>query len=244
MMFFFNNWLLLIPLLFSVLNGSCTQQLSRTKSVPSYVDMGLPSGTLWASCNLGAQSEEKIGDLYAWGENEIQESYSWNTYLYYEDDSFATDEDCEPMIMTKYNLDSLNHKYDGRRILELEDDVVSRKKGVGWHMPTAEDVQELMDFCEWTWGELNGVQGYWVKGGNNNTLFFPITGFKADKDFLQKSVLGCYWTSSLKNIRNSFFASGLTFDKNTIRIEKRPRYFGQAIRPVYNSNNKNNLSLP
>ena len=47
-----------------------------------YVDLGLPSGKLWATCNIGASSSEENGSYFAWAETEPKEYYDWSNYKY------------------------------------------------------------------------------------------------------------------------------------------------------------------
>ena len=128
------------------------------------VDLGLPSGTIWAECNLGASSPEEYGDYYAWGETELKNKYSWNTY------KFGTKDN-----LTKYNEE------DGKTILDPEDDAAHVVLGGEWHMPTKEQIQELFDNTTIEDSELNGVKGtLFTSKTNGNTLFFPFSGLKND----------------------------------------------------------------
>ena len=101
----------------------------------AYVDLGLPSGILWATCNLGADTPEDFGDYFAWGETEPKELYDWKSYKY----------GCfnhERYELNKYCTDSvygLNGFVDDLTLLELEDDVARACWGDGWRMPTIEE---------------------------------------------------------------------------------------------------------
>lgn len=111
-----------------------------------YVDLGLPSGTLWATCNIGATNPEDYGWLYAWGEIETKSSYTWQTYKYGTENN-----------LTKYN------KIDGKTELEDIDDVAVQKWGGNWRMPTALQMWELYTNCYWVYTECyNQVRGYIV----------------------------------------------------------------------------------
>ena len=118
-----------------------------------YVDLGLTSGALWATCNLGADKPEEYGDYFAWGELKHKYRYEMNNYV-----------------------GNASGKYDVYNILELADDVVYKRMGGAWHIPSPAEINELKDECEWTWTSINNVNGYEVKGPNGNTIFLPAAG--------------------------------------------------------------------
>ena len=165
-----------------------------------YVDLGLPSGTKWAACNLGATKPEEYGDLYAWGETKTKEKYDWTTYTLCEGSENS---------LTKYCVDSdfgYNDLIDGMKVLEAEDDVATVKLGAPWHMPSPDDIQELIDNCNWEWTELNGVKGYKVTSRSNNKfIFLPAAGFRAGSIHLSVGTFGAYWSNNSSNNK----ASGL-----------------------------------
>ena len=130
-----------------------------------YVDLGLPSGTLWATCNVGANAPEAYGDYFAWGETTPKLSYDWSTYKY----GAAYDQ------LTKYCDDSSYGRFgfaDQKTTLEASDDVATVNWGAGWRMPTAEQWEELKNKCRSAWTTLNGSTGRLFTGPNGNTLFF------------------------------------------------------------------------
>ena len=128
------------------------------------VDLGLPSGTMWAKCNLGAASAEQLGDLYAWGETTTKESFSLDNYYYY--------------FFGEY----VNIGSDIRGT--LYDAATASWKGA-WHMPSTADFAELKNNCNWTWTTYEGVQGYVIKGKNGNSIFLPKNeaGFWSGKGY-------------------------------------------------------------
>ena len=172
-----------------------------------YVDLGLPSGTLWASCNIGANAHEEYGDYFAWGETETKSNYDWSTYKYAKG---ADDK------LTKYCNNSdygYNDYTDSRTTLERSDDAASANWGSDWCMPTAEQFQELRDKCKWTWVSLNGKNGYKVEGQNGNTIFLPAAGCRYGTSLYYDGSYGLYWSSSLDSDypysgRNLYFYSG------------------------------------
>lgn len=119
-----------------------------------YVDLGLPSGTLWAICNVGASSPEDFGNFYAWGETETKSSYSSSTYN-----------------------DDLQERYSYEDILMPEDDVAHVVMGGDWKMPTVEDFYELKYNTTISSDTVNNVPGIRVTGLNGNSIFFPYAGY-------------------------------------------------------------------
>ena len=191
-----------------------------------YVDLGLPSGTLWATTNVGATKPEDAGDYFAWGETESKKSYSWSTYKYANDNYDK---------LTKYcNKSSYgNNGYtDSRTILEKNDDAVAAICGSEWCMPTREQFQELRDKCTWTWTLRDGkYRGYEIKGPNDNTIFLPAAGYSYDKGRTAGSN-GNYWSSSL-NKDNPSCARYLYFDSSHIYPDFGDfRKCGNSVRPV------------
>lgn len=106
----------------------------------AYVDLGLPSGTLWATCNLGSNTPSVQGGFYAWGETSTKSNYTWETYAFGTENNF-----------TKYN------EFDGKRSLELVDDAAHVIMGGDWHIPTPAQMEELFYYVEQDWDtELEG----------------------------------------------------------------------------------------
>lgn len=131
-----------------------------------YIDLGLPSGTLWAECNVGAATPYEYGDYFAWGETETKNGFFWHTYKY----NVNVDEVDE---FTKYS------KNDKLNMLELVDDTANKCMGGKWHMPTLDQVNELIYKTESRWVnnyKNTGVAGRVFIGGNGNKLFIPAAG--------------------------------------------------------------------
>lgn len=135
------------------------------------VDLGLPSGLKWASCNVGAEKPEDYGNYYAWGEVLPKENYSWATYKYAnEASSNKLTKYCDN---TKYGDNGFT---DNKTALDLEDDVAHVNWGGNWRMPTDDEWSELNN-CTWTWVTQNGVNGYLVASKTNgNSIFLPAAG--------------------------------------------------------------------
>ena len=158
-----------------------------------YVDLDLPSGTLWAKCNVGADSPEETGYYFAWGETATKDMYDWKQYKYcaaagddYKLTKYCTNPDC-----------GLNGFVDNLTVLEPADDAVMANWGSGWRMPTSEEFNELYQNTTFEWTERNGVYGRLLTGSNGNSIFLPATGFRLDGNLICTS-LGVYWSSSLQ----------------------------------------------
>ena len=161
--------------------------------VHAFVDLGLPSGTLWATCNLGADSPEDFGDYYSWGETEPKERYDWKLYKY---SKFVEGD----YLMTKYctNADcGYNGFVDSLTVLEPIDDAATANWGADWRMPTREEWSELLSSTTNMVTERNGVSGRLLTGANGNSLFLPNTGFYLDDEVICPN-LGIYWSSTLQ----------------------------------------------
>lgn len=194
-----------------------------------YVDLGLPSGTLWATCNVGASSPEESGGYYAWGEIEEKESYSWETYEWCD----KTTPKVTNMSLTKYCDRGGYGTMDGKVSLEPEDDVANVKWGGDWHIPTEAEVLELINNCESEWTTVNDVSGMIFRGVNGNSIFIPAAGSKKNGNLSTGE--GEYWTSTLGN--HSTTIPYFNFYKNKIELYEgelynTQRYRGFTIRPV------------
>ena len=182
------------------------------KETMEYVDLGLPSGIMWAKCDLGASSPENYGDEYSWGETWTK----WTTDYYYFTDIVEGQ-------YTKYD------SRDKRFFLEKEDDVAYLRLGEGWRYPTWNEVQELYDNCTVTASTLNGWPGVmFVSKINNNYIFF---GYRT------KGLAGSLrWTSAVVE-SNSTLAKCLSFERKTNKIDvsryDNERKYRIPIRPVY-----------
>ncbi len=157
-------------------------------SKPVAVDLGLPSGTVWADRNIGANSPEGYGDYFAWGETRPKSEYNWST-LKYCNGSYNT--------LTKYCTDSSYGTVDNKTVLEPSDDAATANWGNSWRMPTHEEHEELSEKCTWIWTTRNGVKGYNVTGPNGNSIFLPAAGYRYDSSVYYACSHGFYWSASL-----------------------------------------------
>ena len=186
------------------------------------VDLGLPSGLLWATCNVGASSPEEYGGYYAWGEIEEKDDYSWNTYRW----GNGTEDS-----MTKYCTNDSYGTVDNKSLLDPEDDVAHVKWGGNWRIPTSAEQQELLENCTWTWTTLNGVNGYEVTGPNGNSIFLPAAGWRDGAGVYGRGSGGRYWSSSLSSnaCGNAYY---LYFYGSNCGWYYYNRYYGLSVRPV------------
>ena len=190
-----------------------------------YVDLGLPSGTKWATCNVGANSPEEYGDYFAWGETEPKSYYGWSTYKWC-NGSYDT--------QTKYCTSSSYGTVDNKTTLDLSDDAAYVNWGSSWRMPTKAEYDELINtsYTTWTWTTQNGVKGYKVTSKTNgNSIFLPAAGCRDDSDLYNAGFGGGYWSSSLST-GNSYDACNLDFYSDEVDSYYGNREYGQSIRPV------------
>lgn len=211
---------------------SCSddEELSPLKTIPKgvkAVDLGLPSGTLWANMNVGAIKEEGFGYYFAWGETESKprSDYDWGTYKWCNGSNTT---------MTKYCTRSdygYNGFIDNKMELDPEDDAAFVNWGKEWRMPTYEQLKELRDQCSWTWKTINNVKGYLVEGKNGNAIFLPAAGQRSKNGSDNAGLLGCYWLRTLYASGRS--ARGLYFDSGDVSMNGYSyRFFGRSVRPV------------
>ena len=122
------------------------QQDEVIETVHEYIDLGLPSGTLWATMNVGASTPEQRGDYFSWGETKPKKEYSWNTYKYsIRDNSKFFHENQQTKYCTQEDEGTVDHKAE----LEPTDDAATTNWGSEWRMPSREQWKELCDRCEW-----------------------------------------------------------------------------------------------
>lgn len=191
-----------------------------------YVDLGLPSGILWATMNLGSFSLEEGGDFFSWGEVSTKKIYGLSNYKL----GKGNDDDDESLTPTKYNDNPKYSVVDSLYTLSMEDDAAFVEWGPEWRMPTYADFLELIENCKWKWKKINGKYGYKVKAKNGNWIFLPAAGLRYNDqhDYRDESF---YWTSTLYE-KNSRAARLLYFDSKMREMMAANRCSGCTIRPV------------
>ena len=168
-----------------------------------FVDLGLPSGLFWATCNVGASTPEGYGDYYAWGETSPKSSYSSSNYTY----------SSQPTT------------------LPSNKDAATANWGNGWRMPTRGEFNELINNCTITWTTRNGVNGWlFTSNINGNSIFLPAAGV-CNPGLFYAGSRGYYWSSSL-NGQNNRYAYSLAFDSDNCGVSSYERYKGLTVRPV------------
>lgn len=190
------------------------------------VDLGLPSGNLWASKNIGASSEYDNGTYFAWGETSEKDEYGWESFLH-ADGSYNT--------MKKYCNESKYGDVDNKFVLEDADDAAQVILGSKWHTPSSDDLQELIDNCEWEWKSRNGMYGWEIMGSNGNSIFLPAAGAYSAYRLANVNESGRYWCSDMES---THFALGLRFNNMTYGIVADTKFYGRPIRPVYGHKNQ------
>lgn len=186
-----------------------------------WVDLGLPSGTLWATCNVGADSPEQSGDYFAWGETKPKRTYEWATYKWC---------DGSENTLTKYCPSSDWGTVDNLMRLEPQDDAATVNWGPMWRTPTYEQIQELNTKSTWKWTTINGKSGYLITGPNGNTIFLPNTGTREGSS--PAAWNSCYWSSDICSVNSPCHAYGQDFNSWGTSWIGNHRYIGCAVRPV------------
>ena len=188
-----------------------------------WVNFDLPSGTLWATCNVGANSPEKYGFYFAWGETEPKSKYDWSTYKWCNGSETT---------LTKYITYSSYGTVDNKTVLDLADDAARMNWGGNWRMPTREEFQELSENCTWTWTTQNGVNGYKVTSqSNGSSIFLPAAGYRGGTRLNDAGTIGHFWSSSLDagELSSAWLEC---FVSGSYGVPVGYRYYGRSVRPV------------
>ena len=173
-----------------------------------YVDLGLPSGLKWATCNIGARVPEASGDYFAWGEIKTKRTFSESGSLTFGKKKYSIE------ISGDSQLDAARANWGG-----------------SWRMPTKYECQELIDKCKWEWVTINGVNGYKVTGTNGNSIFLPAAGLRYGSSLNNAGSDGYYW-SSTPNESYADYAFSVYLDSSEYEVDNGNRYYGRCIRPV------------
>ncbi|MDE6012465.1 MAG: hypothetical protein K2G91_07005 [Prevotella sp.] len=171
-----------------------------------YVDLGLPSGLKWATCNVGASSPSDYGYYYAWGETTPKGTYTENNSTTYGKSMGDI---------------SGNSEYDAARA----------NWGGSWRLPSQMECVELRDLCTWTWTSQGGYNGYKVTGPNGNSIFLPAAGWRSGSSLHGAGDRGYCWSSTPYE-SDTQRACSLYFSSSYHNVDWNRRYFGQSVRPV------------
>ena len=205
-----------------------SSSLTITANGHEWVDLGLPSGTLWATCNVGASKPEDYGNYYAWGETGTKSTYDWDNYKYDKRTSFF-----HPKL-TKYCTKSAEGDdgfSDNLTELQSSDDPATANWGSGWRTPTKAQWDELLANTTNQWTTQNGVKGRkFTSKKNGQTLFLPAAGLRQGSRLNHTDSYGNYWTSSLWVSNEVLY---LSFDSHGCNANYLgSRYDGFTVRPV------------
>lgn len=182
------------------------------------VDLGLPSGIKWATCNVGANSPGDYGYYYAWGETRPKSNYDWRSCF-----------DCLDSTGDSWGT----YKIGGKTQISATSghDTARENWGSSWRIPTFEEFEELRKECRWFWSARNGHAGYVVTGPNGNSIFLPATGYRDGTDCKHELYYGFYWSSTLCS-SYSHFAINMYFDWSRYGTDFGDRSCGLSVRPV------------
>ncbi len=205
------------------------QEQQNEKSNADCVDLGLPSGKIWATCNLGANTPEEYGTYFAWGEVEPKKEYEWTNY------KLGNGETDSKIKMTKYCSHSKRGEVDNLLQLEAADDAAATLSAGKWRIPTKEEWEELLDGCTWEWVKNYNGKGFDMKKGtsktNGNTILFPFSGYYNGTAFIKDEIE--FWTANQKadNGLEAYYVRMLTHNQST---KNGLRKQGMPIRAVAN----------
>ena len=189
-----------------------------------YVDLGLPSGTLWATCNVGASKASDAGLYFQWGDTNgyiasqvgKDKQFAWNDYKFSIGGSSSN--------FSKYTTTGAT--------LELEDDAAHANMGGEWHMPTPKQIQELIDNTTNTWTTQDGVNGrLFTSTTNGKSIFIPAAGYAWDGSVRGSGDYGFVWSSML-DTDGVGYGQGLLFGSGNVILGSGLRYCGFSVRGV------------
>ena len=191
-----------------------------------YVDLGLPSGTLWATCNVGASKPEGYGNYYAWGETNTKSTYNWFTYKYANGNYDKLTKYCNK---SDYGSNGFTDKLT---TLQSGDDPATANWGSGWQTPSKAQWDELLANTTNQWTTRNGVKGrLFTSKKNGLAVFFPAAGDRWGSELYSAGSYGYYWSRSLYTDYpgNAWY---LYFDSDYCGMYYSGRYRGLSVRPV------------
>lgn len=200
--------------------------ISGTINGHDYVDLGLPSGIKWATCNVGANESYNSGNYYAWGETSPKSEYSWDNYFDYDyTNEYGT------VFCKKYK--GGNNTEDKNLILPNGGNDVARKTwGATWRMPTFSEMRELIDKCKWQCISVAGISCWKIIGPSKKFIIMPLSGkMKGDK-IEGRNEWGYYWTATVGKYQGPGDAEGIAGYWRGYSGGIGERYQGAPIRPV------------
>lgn len=196
-----------------------------------FVDLNLPSHTLWATCNVGASKPSEYGLYFQWGDvkgytfdqigTKKKFAYDWSDYKWYESGIV----DIDNIKFKKYTA--------GGATLKLEDDAAHIHMSGDWHMPTIKQIKELIDNTTSKWTEQDGVKGKLLISKSNpyKSIFFPAAGNVWDGSVSYSGDDGCVWSSMLSTC-NANCGQYLFFFSDNAYLLNYDRNAGFSVRGV------------
>ena len=208
--------------IFVLASLSCAQTETTCTDAnhPHMIDLGLPSGTKWACCNVGANAPEQYGNYYAWGETQPKEVYDDLTYAHGHDNNGNGYVTSNEMVNIGSDIDR-NPNYDA----------ATANWGAPWCIPPREKIEELLNNTTSTWTTQNGVRGRKFTGPNGGTIFLPAAGHRSGSRLFDAVSNGYYWSSRLAQ-GYSGGAYDLVFDSCDVHRGGGERWAGLSVRPV------------
>ena len=206
------KFFMILSLVATGLTPVLAQQNSTTEKQPvmrgvtegrDWVDLGL--SVMWATVNVGADAEDKIGCYFAWAETSQKTSYVADNYL--------ESGHSEDIILTPY-------------------DVANVTWGGEWRMPNKKELLELKNRCKWVWGKKGKSYGYTITGPSGQSIFLPAGGSYTLQQTKLGS-LGQYWSGQIHAGTADVFTLIFNESKRFVQADSH-RYSGYLVRPVIN----------
>lgn len=197
-----------------------------------YVDLGLPSGRRWATCNIGSKTPSGYGDYFSWAETKSKATYTEANY------SGCIDIYIDGLGDIKSDTIRGQHRIiDNPRF-----DAARKNWGENWELPTAQDFAELNKECSWKLKSIDGHKGYLVTGPNGNSIFLPMAGLKENQYKSQVGTCGFYWTGDSWDARDRSTMIDFHESSHNGSIWCY-RYKGLSIRPVVSSDKSRSIQF-
>ena len=190
------------------------------------VDLALPSGNLWAVCNLGATAPEGYGDYFAWGETQPSAVFNWTSYKYSVDGDHTLTKYCNN---TSYGYNGFCDNITG---LLPEDDPATVLLGEGWHTPTLEDYNELKNSAYTNWQWPTGGGWSFTSKTNGKTVFLPYAGYRDGTNLCNPGEVLRYWLRTLNTGSPNEAWCLYKPTSGTYGTNKMDRFRGFSIRAV------------
>ena len=190
-----------------------------------WIDLGLPSGLKWATCNIGANKPEEYGDYFAWAEISPKESYTEYNYQHWADANGNGYWDVGELTV---NIDISGTQYDA----------ATNNWGESWRMPTIDEMQELIDHCRWVRTQVNNIRGVKVIGPNGGSIFLPAASFRYGSSLYDAGSYGNYWSSTPYYDYYGISANRIIFSIDDSSgsdfeyLDALDRFLGYTVRPI------------